>query len=197
VKKITRQSPIQRDDDTDFEGGGWRSPPKTGYRRTGQTLSVPAKAIALAFDIFSRYAAARLEAGIFFYGDRVEDGNAIVKAVVVPEQTNRWGNYHVTGDAMAAVALATRSYHWLNLSQIHSHPGRDVEHSPYDDEQANSRHALSFVFPSYGGSPKSWPKDIGVHEWQGGYWHLLSEAHARVRVSPVNGDAILIDLRKS
>ena len=197
MKERPDHSPTHTIDDSGVESGGWRFPPTTQYGETGRRLYIPNMAITLMFDVFRDYSTAKVEAGLFFYGERTENGAATVRGVVVPRQSNRWGSYHVDADAMAAVASATRSYGWLNLAQLHSHPGLEVEHSPYDDQQANSRQALSFVFPRYGGSRHNWLNNAGVHEWQDGYWHLLSAAHARSRVLSVNGDARLIDLRSS
>jgi len=68
------------------------------------------------------------------------------------------------------------------LAQIHSHPGDWVEHSPYDDQVVASRRGLSLVVPRYGRGVQLWPDRIGVHEWQDGYWHRLSQGLARRRV---------------
>jgi hypothetical protein len=105
-----------------------------------------------------------------------------VLAVVVPEQRNSWGNYQVESTAIAAVSADTRPRGWRNLAQVHTHPGRMVEHSPYDDLMANSRKALSLVLPTYGRAPVAWLSDVGVHEFQHNYWYRLSLRDASARI---------------
>jgi hypothetical protein len=95
-----------------------------------------------------------------------------------------WGNYHVDPAAMSEM-LSIVPDDWKPLAQIHCHPGKGVEHSRYDDEMASSKRALSIVFPFYGRWTGPWPDDVGVHEWQDDYWHLLppQEAAKRVRLT--------------
>lgn len=179
-------------------GSGWRRPPATPYRPTDAVLTVPYRAMELTLGVFATYASRHLESGCFWYGDRLDAGGGIVRAVVVPEQINTWGNYSVTADAMDAVAGATRVYGWRNLAQIHTHPSGSVEHSPYDDEHANSRRALSLVFPFYGRRRIADLSSVGIHEWQSDYWHLLSRDASSSRVAVVNfGEVMLIDTRHS
>jgi hypothetical protein len=177
---------------------GWRlSLPASPYRTTSAVLSVPERAIELTLGVFAAYVERRVESGSFWYGDRDGAGGGIVRAVVVPDQTNAWGNYHVSAAAMEAVADATRLRGWRNLAQLHTHPGRVVEHSPYDDVHANSRRALSLVFPSYGERDAIGLSLIGVHEWQNDYWHLLPPAAAATRIAVVgDGEVSLIDTRQ-
>lgn len=177
------------------EGGLWRPPPPSPYRRPTSALTLPDQALELTLAVFQWTAALRVEACCFWYGHRSPDGDAVVRAVVLPKQRNSWGNYSVPAVAVAEVAEATRPRGWVNLSQVHTHPGRSVEHSRYDDANANSRRALSVVMPNYGRWPGPWPDGVGVHEFQDSYWHLLSEADAGHRVVLVAGDSELLDLR--
>ena len=133
-----------------------------------------------------------------------------VEAIVIPRQENHRGNYHVTPEAMLRVADAVRSAGWKNLAQVHSHPGPGVQHSPYDDEMANSRRALSLVFPDYGYLPGMWrfrgwlwrlrpkpfPSAIGVHTFMDGRWKYLTDHEATARLTLTRGKRVrLFDLR--
>ena len=83
------------------------------------------------------------------------------------------GNYEITAEWLAEVVRALPDT-WRPLAQVHSHPGRWVEHSRYDDKMAMSRRALSLVIPFYGRyDAASCPAGVGVHECQDGYWHQL------------------------
>ena len=92
------------------------------------------------------------------------------------------GNYHITAEGMREMG-ASLADELRPLAQVHSHPGVLVEHSPYDDEMASSRRALSLVFPQYGRLTAAWPDGVGVHEWQSDYWHHLTSSQARSRVA--------------
>ncbi len=184
------------DDDLEEESLLWRPPPPAPYRLPEAVLTLPKKALQHTLVIFRATAARRLEACCFWYGARSEDGSATVNAVVVPKQRNPWGNYFVPAAAVAEMAAATRPRGWLNLAQVHTHPGHGVEHSRYDDAHANSRRALSAVIPFYGRWTGPWPVGLGVHEFQDEYWHLLSEADAALRLALIDaGDTELLDLR--
>jgi hypothetical protein len=184
------------DIDLQEESNLWRSPPLTPYRRPEVILILPTKAIEHTLAVFRMTAAKRVEACCFWYGVRSDDGTATVLAIVVPKQRNSWGNYFVQAAAVSEMAAVTRPRGWLNLSQVHTHPGASVEHSRFDDGYANSRRALSMVFPFYGRWQGPWPVGVGIHEFQDDYWHQLSEVDAALRVIVTDaGDAELLDLR--
>lgn len=156
----------------------WRPGPPRPYRPTQACLYVPLNAVEET--ILSLRRAGRLESSVFWYGPRDKDV-ATVAAVLTPRQVMARGNYHVNAAAMSEMVREVDD-DWRPLAQIHSHPGRNVEHSTYDDRMASSRKALSIVFPFYGHWSGPWASGIGVHEWQDDYWHLLSEQDAARRV---------------
>jgi Prokaryotic homologs of the JAB domain len=173
-----------------------RPPAPRPYTLPNVVLSVPRVAIELTLHVFQPYLKAQLEACCFWYGDAADTDNGEVRAVVVPRQLNHWGCYRVQADAMARISTATRTSRWCNLAQIHTHPGASVEHSRYDDSCANSRRALSFVFPFYGKWQGKWPEGVGVHEFQIDYWHYLSRENAARRVILIEAPSVqLIDVR--
>lgn len=170
---------------------GWRPPPEVPYVPTAAQLRVPQDAVIATYRMLG--AAGRLESCVFWYGLR--DGiDGIVTAVRAPAQRSTRFNYHVSEAALSRMA-ATIPDELRPLAQIHSHPGSHVEHSPYDDEMVASRRALSLVFPHYGRAASVWPGRIGVHEWQEGYWHMLTEGLATLRVVLVEGPVNAEDLR--
>jgi hypothetical protein len=176
----------------------WRPPPQVPYVRPDRVLTVPLGVLNLTMRVFQQYAGQRVESACFWYGTRDDAGNGRVAAVAVPRQYNHWGHYRVEADGVAAMAAATRPHGWKNLSQVHTHPGPAVEHSRYDDAHANSRRALSLVFPLYGLWRGRWPAGVGVHEFHGYYWHLLAAADAAARVLTDATDlkAQLVDTRR-
>jgi hypothetical protein len=180
------------------ESALWRLPPQVPYTNTDLVLKVPLGVLNLTMHIFRQYATRRVESACFWYGTRDAIGNGQVIAVAVPRQYNHWGHYRVESDSVAAMATATRAHGWKNLSQVHTHPGSAIEHSRYDDAHANSRRALSLVFPFYGQWKGPWPQGMGVHEFQNDYWHLLSSEYAgmRVVIDNTNAKAQLVDTRQ-
>ena len=182
----------------DLEEEDWlrRPCPPGPYRLPGAVLAVPGDALWQTIAVFRGTAVRGVEACCFWYGIRAEDGGGVVHAVLVPKQRNTRGNYLVPAAAVVEMAAATRPRGWVNLAQVHTHPGRGVEHSRYDDAHANSRRALSIVFPSYGLWRGPWPVGVGVHEFQDDYWHLLLEPDAALRVVvAARGGSELLDLR--
>ena len=151
-------------------------------------LSVSERAIVHTLGALRRHRA--IETCCFWYGPRDDAGNGTVCAVFVPRQRGSWGNYHVTPDAMIDLAHAVGERGWRNLAQVHSHPGVHVEHSRYDDKMASSRRALSLVFPRYGQWHDEWPRGIGIHEHQDGYWHLLELQSAARRIQLAGAEDI-------
>lgn len=172
-----------------------RAVPDIPYSRTLAVLRLPKSALEKTVSFLRSYR--RLEAACYWYGLRDSAANASVKAVVVPSQRNRRGNYHVPAKSVTTMSNATRPFGWLCLSQVHSHPGLFVEHSLYDDEHASSQKILSVVFPNYGRWNSEWPKGIGIHEFQNGYWHNLSDEDAarRVQIERDVNQISFIDLR--
>lgn len=185
------------DEDSD-ESLMWRPPPPSPYVPTDAVLIVPIAVLNLTLRLFHAYALCRVESSCFWYGTRDDAGNGRVAAVAMPRQYNHWGHYRVEADSVAAMAGSTRPHGWKNLSQVHTHPGAGIEHSRYDDAHANSRRALSVVFPRYGLWQGNWPDGVGVHEFQDEYWHLLAPAEAagRVLIDPADRTAKLVDTRR-
>ena len=159
----------------------WRPRPSSAYRPTGRVLTVPTTSVACTAMMLRT--AGALESACFWLGLLDELGNAQVKALVLPSQVNRSRYYAVPGPAMVKVAALARPHGGTIVGAIHSHPGAGVEHSTYDDEMTPSRRAVSIVMPRYGHWYGQWPDGLGVHEYFEKYWHLLSDAHARLRVA--------------
>lgn len=174
-------------------------------------LSVPVDTVRLTAKILQSMSG--MEACCFWFGNRNDTmvgSVGSVEAIIIPRQENHRGHYHVTPEAMLRVAAAVRRFTWKNLAQIHSHPGPGVQHSGYDDEMANSRRALSLVFPDYGYLPGVWrcrgwlwrlwpkpfPSGIGVHAFMEGRWKYLSD-HEATACLTLTGDkqVSLLDLR--
>lgn len=163
---------------------------------TAPVLFAHPQIFALSRRAFESTCRAGLECGLFWYGP-LTGGRSTVAAIVVPDQLNRPGNYRVSGAAMDRVSAHTLQYGWLNLAQVHTHPGKYVNHSPYDDDETVSSHILSLVFPDYGGPFSDWRDCVGVHECVNGQWRRLGRRNVvkRLVLSAKAPVPELIDLR--
>lgn len=171
-----------------------RPRPAKPYQPDGRRLFCPPSALEATLLLLRRFGP--LEACAFWFGQRDEAGDARVRAVIAPRQAMHRGFYDVPAACTTEMADHVEPMGLKPLAQIHSHPGRLVEHSRYDDRMASSRRALSLVIPLYGHWRETWPTGVGVHEYQEGYWHLLSQADASRRVLLTGDDSVHVaDLR--
>jgi len=169
-----------------------RNPPPLPYEPGMLRLFLPLEAVQATHRLLRM--AGRRESGVMWYGTKDASGDGTVRYVVAPRQQMRWGNYHVSAEALAEVVH--RLPEGLKpLAQAHSHPGEWVEHSTYDDAMVSSNRILSLVLPSYGRKTRIFLHGVGVHEWQNGYWHRLDPDLAKKRIVPVDGEVRVEDLR--
>ena len=155
-----------------------RPPAPRPYNLSSAKLTVSPSAVQATHDLLQR--AGRSEACIFWYGER-ECEMSRVCSVRAPVQTSSFGHYHIEPEDLSQMVRDLPD-HWRPLAQIHCHPGRNTEHSRYDDLMVSSRKMLSIVFPNFGAHNASWPAGLGVHEWQIDYWHMLTPPQVRARL---------------
>src|SRR5688572_20147140 len=92
-------------------------------------------------DAFAPYQTSCVEGGCLWYGRRGGD-TARALLVGVPKQINRPRNFEIPADALAELnALVPEGL--VVVAQVHSHPGLDTMHSPWDDDMMVSRRAFS------------------------------------------------------
>ena len=87
----------------------------------------------------------------------------------------------MSANAIADASGVTRARGWVAVGQLHSHPGRDVEHSWYDDENAISTRIVSIVVPGYArgpSDPRSWPTPQAFTSSRTAGGHLSSHCAA-------------------
>jgi hypothetical protein len=95
--------------------------------------------------------------------------------------------FAVSGEAMSEAGQHFRRFGMERLAQIHTHPGRDVRHSPFDDENAYSQidGALSIVLPHHA-RRRPELSECGVHIRDDRGWRRLSvrDIEGAIRVLP-------------
>ena len=83
--------------------------------------------------------------------------------------------FTVTGEAMSEAGQHFRRFGMQRLAQVHTHPGSDVRHSPYDDENAYSQldGSVSIVLPEHA-RRRPELRECGVHVRDASGWQRLS-----------------------
>jgi hypothetical protein len=127
------------------------------------------------------YAAARVEAGCYWYGVR-SDTEAVAAMVGVPHQINRRRNFEVAADDLAQLVRGVPDG-LVAVAQVHTHPGLTTEHSPWDDGLIVSQKVFSLVLPDYGA--RALLSDAMVHEFADGEWRPLPPEQAARRIQLV------------
>lgn len=156
----------------------------------GRVLVVPRAILRDTHDYFLPYWRAGVETACFWFGVAGADAQ-VVTTIVAPKLVQSPGWYRVDNAAQRRLAAEMRAQGLTNLAQVHTHPGREVGHSPYDDTNAYSTRegALSLVWPLYGRDGHHALDALGVHERRGERWVRLGTEEAARRVRLVDSFA--------
>jgi hypothetical protein len=89
--------------------------------------------------------------GVAYWFGIADEESAVVTTVIVPNAEAGWGMVRTSASANAEVVEAIMGTPLVLLGQAHSHPGKNVRHSPADDGQtfASFQGAISVVVPYY------------------------------------------------
>lgn len=92
------------------------------------------------------------------------DGIGVVTTLTFPDAECSRENYSISSLAMSQAGQHLLKLELVRLAQVHTHPGRWIDHSPWDDAQAYSQRpgAVSIVVPEYGRRPIALER-TGVH----------------------------------
>lgn len=116
------------------------------------------------------------ERALFLDGPRPTSvGPVVATTLVLPPVDHSRGHYAISAKDMSRVGRHLRSFDFLRLAQMHSHPAGSTDHSDHDDEMAYSRRdgALSIVVPHYGACAPGLA-DCGVHHRDADGWRRLA-----------------------
>ena len=95
--------------------------------------------------------------------------------------------FTVSADAMSEAGKHFRLYGMERFAQVHTHPGRTVKHSPFDDKNAYSQSdgSVSIVLPEHARHRPDL-MDCGIHIREPQGWRYLSttEIEPAIRIVP-------------
>lgn len=117
--------------------------------------------------------------------------STVILEVIVPDAEHSNGRVMASADAVGKAARIARSHGLGILCQVHSHPGRDTQHSDGDDRLIllPFEGMLSIVVPEFGIGFANL-KEASVHQFQDGRWVLCSAASvaANATIAPARVD---------
>jgi len=111
----------------------------------------------------------------------------IATTLTLPNAEMHPGYFLASGAAMSEAGQHFRPFGMQRLAQVHTHPGQDVDHSPFDDENAYSQldDSVSIVVPSHARHRPNL-NACGVHVRDAGGWRRLGvkEIERTIRLIP-------------
>lgn len=115
--------------------------------------------------------------GVVLWLGRTIGMTTIVLSSIVPECDHGWGHVRMSAHQVSRATRTARACGLGIVAQVHSHPGDDVRHSDGDDELVLMpfESMYSVVVGRYGEAPVL---DGGVHQYQRGRWHRITDAAA-------------------
>ena|SRR5216683_2390234 len=122
------------------------------------------------------------------YIDGLQAGEVeIATTLTLPNASLHPTYFTVSGDAMSEAGKHFRAFGLQRLAQVHTHPGRDVRHSSFDDKNAYSQldGAISIVIPQHA---RYRPElaECGVHLRDAAGWRRVrpNEIEDLIRIVP-------------
>lgn len=121
--------------------------------------------------------------GLVLWAGRQVGDLTIVTTTVIPETRHTWGSVHMDEAQVGAAARLARAHRVGIVAQVHSHPGGDTRHSDGDDQLILMPYEgmFSLVVAKYGTVGFH---GVGVHQYQDGRWHQLTDPGAVITVVP-------------
>lgn len=133
------------------------------------------------------------EGVVYWFGFELGEVS-VVTTLIVPDADTSWGCIKTSPQANAQALSAIIGTPLVLLGQAHSHPGRDVRHSPTDDREtfASFDGAISVVVPNYGQEQIDL-ETCGIHRHSGGTFQYIEAPKISDHIQVLPGEA---DFRK-
>lgn len=164
--------------------------------KSGRILTVNEDILVRTHELFQEYFRKKEEAVVFWYGkESMKENQDYVVCAVSPKAKHSFGNYLVSSEEATKMGKEMINKGLVCLAQFHTHPGKNTEHSDYDDEHAISTRNgfLSLIAPEYGKYRPQSIQQIFVHEAWKGEWFILDDVAKTNRIHVI---ANSIDVRE-
>lgn len=124
--------------------------------------------------------------GVAYWAGRRLGPDAVVTTCIAPAAETTFGSFATSSSTNAKVVMFLAREGLELLGQVHSHPGRFVDHSDGDNERALMPYEgfLSIVVPNYGQGGMQPLTHCGIHLFEGGAFRRLKspEVESRFRI---------------
>jgi len=111
----------------------------------------------------------------------------VATSLTLPNAAMHRTYFTVSGEAMSEAGQHFSRFGMERLAQVHTHPGRDMRHSPFDDENAYSQMngAVSIVLPHHARFRPDLG-ECGIHVRDDSGWRRLNvgEIEPIIRILP-------------
>lgn len=160
-----------------------------------RVLLVSKETLFKTYELFQEYLKKQEESVVYWYGiESIKENKDHVICMVIPKAEHSYGNYFVSSEEAAKMGKKMMGVGLVCLAQFHTHPGKNTEHSDYDDEHAisNRNGFLSLIAPEYGNYSPFCIQAVSVHESWNGDWFMLDNLAKTSRIHITDN---AIDLR--
>lgn len=135
--------------------------------------------------------------GLVFWAGKIVANKVKITHVIAPETDSSANRVTVPHHSVYHVVRALFDNKVVHIGQVHSHPGKWVDHSYGDDEWAPFKREglISLVVPNYCSEGMIPIKTSGVHRYEGKQFVRLSNKYIKSHFRIVDGESQFIELR--
>lgn len=144
----------------------WSNPPQPKERRSVPTTWVSAQLLERTADLLRQSGGmGQPHEGIVYWAGRRVADECFVTTCIAPAARTTWGSFSTSSQTNAKVVMYLAGAGLELLGQVHSHPGKFVDHSDGDDDWALMPYDgfFSIVVPDYAQSGMQPLTTCGVH----------------------------------
>lgn len=160
------------------------------------TYTIHSGVVKITDLILKQYGQFSHEGLVFWAGNSLENRINITH-VIAPETESSEGRVTVPHSSIYHVVRSLSKNKLIHIGQVHTHPGKWVDHSGGDDEWAPFKRTglISIVVPSYCNTGMFPLKKTGIHRYQENQFIRLSNKYISQHFTIVEGEANFTDLR--
>jgi len=119
--------------------------------------------------------------GLVYWGGKRDGDFFTISAVIAPATTSDYGRVSTSNRANFDVVRTLNQNKFVEIAQVHSHPGDWVDHSLGDDERAAFKFIglISVVVPNYGLNGMMPLCTCGVHRYSDNDFIRFSDSYVK------------------